>query len=186
MNIKKSQFPPISGKMDLPANIYFHTITYKDLEDRRKKGYKLVLPIAYYRKKEEYLSIGAEGFFLARLMEKVSENVDIVLYYPVWIEKSSDFEIKENIFGFDTFYLYELSDSIMPNANHILSVEDVFNRITTNLDYKNFRLLLYLGLIPEMVHIEKIRHKENINFSLYNDGLEILENIIIYYKDLLK
>ncbi len=178
---KETCFPSISGRMDLPANIYIHTLTYEDIERRKRLGYKLVIPIAQYRK-EEYLSIGIEGFFLSRLMECVSEKTDIIVSYPVWIKNKDELYIKiKNIdfFGFTPFLLKEKGRSFYLNDINIVTVEDLFHEISHD-SYDKYKELFYIALSPEMTHIEKIKGLKikKIKFELYNESIKIISKVI--------
>ena len=178
---KETCFPSISGRMDLPANIYLHTLTYEDIEKRKRLGYKLVIPIAQYRE-EEYLSIGIEGFFLSRLMECVSEKTDIIVHYPIWIKNEEELytKIKDiDLFGFTPFLLKERGKASSLNDINILTIEELFNEVTHD-PYDRYRELFYIALSPEMTHIEKMKglKTEKINFELYNKSIEIIGKVI--------
>ena len=178
---KETCFPSISGRMDLPANIYLHTLTYEEIEERKRLGYKLVIPIAQYKRKE-YLSIGIEGFFLSRLMECVSERANVVVHYPIWIKDEDELYTKidnMDLFGFTTFLLKESGKAFPLNGINVLTIEELFHEIIDD-SYDKYRELFYISLSPEMTHIEKMKglKTEKINFELYNKSIEIIGKVI--------
>ncbi len=184
-------FPPISGRGDLPAGIYITTMPFDEIEKRRNLGYKLVVPIARYTD-THYLSMGAEGFFLSRIMEYVCEVSNIVLYHPLWISEGEEglidsyLKIIEN-FGFDTILLGEYPSLYFPSKFKNFTIKEMFENFSKE-DYDKYKILFYLALIPEFTHIEKMEGVKNkkVDFSIYNKGLGLLSKFISYIVNTLK
>ncbi len=187
MEKKEFQFPPISGRGDLPANIYLHTIPYTEIQRRREKGYKLVIPFGKYSY-EDHLSLGIEGIFLSRLAEYVSEEADIVVSLPIYSEEVLFQKEKEFVqFGMDILLIEEKSSYFHDSSLYkSLSVEDAFKKIYGKNSYDEFRLFFYLLLVPEMTHIEYMKQRDKIDFSLYNEAQDLFARIIRHFIDILK
>ncbi len=184
-------FPPISGRGDLPAGIYLTTMSPDEIEKRRSLGYKLVVPIARYTDKH-YLSIGAEGFFLSRIMEYVCEISNVTLYHPLWISEEGEDLIGSYLkgienFGFDVILLREYPSLYFPSKFRNFTIKEMFENFSRE-DYDKYKILFYLALIPEFTHIEKMEGVKNkkVDFSIYNKGLELLGKFISYIVNTLK
>ncbi len=191
MEKEELKFPPISGRSDLPANIYIDTLSLDEIHKRKSLGYKLVVPVARYVD-EDHLSIGVEGFFLARFMEYVSESTNILLRYPIWIKEGDHALLHSNLhileeFGFKLLLFEERSSLVLPSHYDVFILEDVFNKIDKR-EYEKFSMLFYLALVPEMTHIEKMKgvKTEKIDFSLYNEALDLLKKLISEVTNLLE
>ncbi len=191
MEKKEFRFPPISGRGDLPASIYIDTLSPDEIIKRKRLGYKLIVPIAEYVQ-EEYLSIGAQGFFLSRLAEYISENTNILISRPIWVfsERSPLLSLElEAIrrFELEIVLLRERSSLLIPPSFRTLTIEEIFKNIEDR-NYQTFSGLFYLALIPEFTHIEKMKgiKSEKINFSIYNDALVLLKKLIIHITNLIE
>ncbi len=184
-------FPPISGRADLPAGIYLNTMSLDEIEKRKRLGYKLVIPVARYIS-VDYLSLGAEGFFLSRLMEYVSELSDTILHNPLWMSEGNEEFISlylKNImnFDFEVVLLREKSTLSFSSEFMVLTIEDLFQNFIGE-NYSKYQMLFYLALIPEFTHIEKIKgiKDKKIDFSIYNKALRVLDKFISHLVTVLK
>ena len=80
----KWTIPPEGGHMEKPSQIYFQTMTGKEVEERLKQNDLIILPIGSTENHGKHAPYGEDTFLVTRIAEQVARATGCTVAEPIW------------------------------------------------------------------------------------------------------
>jgi len=82
--MKKWQFPPKGGHMDLPSGIYYQTMNGHEVGERLKKNDLIIIPVGSSENHGPNACSGEDTFLVTRMAEQISKATGCTVAEPIW------------------------------------------------------------------------------------------------------
>lgn len=78
------RIPPDGGHMERPTQIYYQTMTGKEIEERRKKNDLVIIPVGSTENHGKNACTGEDTFLVSRIAEQVAQATGCTVAEPIW------------------------------------------------------------------------------------------------------
>jgi 3-dehydro-scyllo-inosose hydrolase len=82
--MSKWKFPPEGGHMERPTQIYYQTMTGREIDERLKKNDILIIPIGSTEAHGPHACSGEDTFLVSRMAEAVAQKTGCTVAEPIW------------------------------------------------------------------------------------------------------
>ena len=80
----KWKLPPDGGHMERPTQVYYQTMTGREIDERLKKNDLIIIPIGSTEAHGAHACSGEDTFLVSRMAEMVAQQTGCTVAEPIW------------------------------------------------------------------------------------------------------
>ena len=82
--MEKWKLPPDGGHMERPTQVYYQTMTGREIDERLKKNDLIIIPIGSTEAHGAHACSGEDTFLVSRMAEMVAQQTGCTVAEPIW------------------------------------------------------------------------------------------------------
>ena len=82
--MEKWKFPPDGGHMERPTQVYYQTMTGREIDERLNKNDLIIIPIGSTEAHGAHACSGEDTFLVSRMAEAVAQKTGCTVAEPIW------------------------------------------------------------------------------------------------------